>query len=318
VRLAIAPLVALLAALALGLAEAARAADAEPTAVALLPLLGDVDADERASIEAALRGALDAVPGVALQPRAQTAASLATAADAGVGCSFEGLSCQANMGLLAGVAKIVVARARAEWASSRVELRVLDVVAAQVDRETAIDVPKEQASLALLLRGAALSLFAPEQTGALLVVAEPRAVLFLDGVELRAERRAKPIEGLAPGEHTVELRAEGPPTRVVANVVAGEMARLEVPTPAGEASTSVDAAPEGSSLGLGAILAISGGAVMVGAGAGAGVVALVLEQPVERDPREALRFTGVALLATGLVGAAVGAAGVGLMLGAGL
>ena len=287
---------------------AARAEGA--SSLALLPIVApDLGTAERAQLAALIRAELSVVPGIALQDDDVTQGNLATAKNVGAGCSFESLSCQANMGLVTGVDRAVIARASPSWSATLLELRLLDVVGASIERETMARLPKDAALLPTVLRGAVLRLLTPISTGALQIDGAARPTVFLDGVQLDPSATAQPVEGLAPGTHTVELRAD---ERVLDTRTAVVTPATVVHVAFGAPGEEARRFPAEGGLRAGPIVVATGATVLALAGAGAGGLAWALEQPIERDTRTALRVTGLSLLATSAVGAAVTLAGVGV------
>ncbi|MCC7074814.1 MAG: hypothetical protein IT383_26120 [Deltaproteobacteria bacterium] len=285
----------------------ARAAHAEAQTGAVLPIMApDLLEPQKRAIEERIRK-LAGESGLRLQPAAETRKGIDQAKKAGALCSLESAACQAQMGVLLGATTVIVARVASDWAGDRLELRLLDALRGSTIREAAHLLPKEAELRERVIDGVILAALAPEKTGSLDLKAGAGTVL-LDGVALDAAAARARIEGLAPGPHVVELRAEGKvPARQQVVIKSGTSAALtlgeiksEVPPPA--------PAPREPSL---APWLVGGGAVIAAAaGATAGGLQAALEySAMERGTRDTLRVTGIGMLGATAVGVVV--AGVG-------
>lgn len=291
-----------------------EAASAAP-ALAVLPPTGD--APER--LEGALREEIEALGSHAVQPGDTTRAHVQSARDLGLSCAVDDVACLAKLGILAEVQWVVPSRVRRGDRGALLEVVLIDVQAA-VERARvtrALDGPVDDVA-----RAASLLLLAPDKAaGSLVVEVSPSgAALALDDKPLGTAPLPGPIEGLAPGEHTLAVSHHG---------YREERRTFTVPV-AGAATLTVtldeeapDNAPgdELSPLVLaGGITAAVGGAVALAAGLGAIPLDLYASDPKNNpDPkREALVLTGQGLVISAVAGGVVlltGAtvAGVGLL-----
>ena len=311
-RGALVPVVLLMGALAM-----ASAAHAETYSAALLPLMApDLLEPQKRAIDERFR-AIAADNGIALQPAAATASGIEMAKKAGAACNLESLACQAQMGVLLGTKQVIVARVASDWAGDRLELRLLDALRGTTLREATQLLPKDADLRARVADGVILAVLAPKKTGSLTLTAGEGS-LFLDGVALTAQAAKAKIDGLAPGPHDVELRAEGRPAqhkRVA--VIGGETVAVAIGAPAAASSTTTTttttrgpnaATDDRSSLAL--WLVGGGAAVAAAAGAGAGGLQAALEySSMERPTRSALQITGISLLGATAIGVVVASAG---------
>ncbi len=287
--------------LPLVVAGSARGEDRGLPTLALLPVVADeVPEAEREAVSAAIRAEAERIGRFDVQPRDVTQANLTSAQQVGVACAFEALSCQASMGLLTGVDKLLVGRLVPEWSSSRLALRLVDVVAGTSEREAAQALAKSEPGRAVAIRGAVLAALAPDSTGSIVLDAAPRATFAIDGVVVPRAPVGEPLRGLAPGPHEVVVDDV---TRIVV-VVSGETAHV-----AGVGA--IAAAPGGGGAAWAPWVAGGGAALALAGGAGAAGVALALETPIDHGARQAVRATGGGLLVATAVG--VVAAGIGVV-----
>lgn len=293
----------------------AKGAGAEPQTAALLPIMApDLLEPQKRAIEERIRTlALD--HGLVLQPAAETRKGIEQAKKAGAACSLESLACQAQIGVLVGASLVIVARVASDWAGDRLELRLLDALRGSTVREAAHLLPKEAELRERTIDGVILSVLAPQKAGSLDLNAGPGAVT-LDGVPLDPKAARARIEGLAPGPHVVELRAEGQePKRETVVIQSGQTAALALGVVKEEAPPPPPPAPAEPGI---APWLVGGGAVLAAAaGATAGGLQAALEySAMERGTRDALRITGISLLGATAVGAIVAGVG-GVMMATG-
>jgi hypothetical protein len=290
--------------LALAVAAEARA---EGPAAALLPIVApDLLEPQKRQIADRIR-ATAADDGLVLQSAADTASGIEQARKAGAACNAESLACQAQLGVLLGVKEVLVARVASDWTGDRLELRLLDAVRGQTVRETTQALPKDGARRDRVLEGAILRVIAPARTGAILVDVPPGASLQVDGVAVVVNDPPLTLEGLAPGEHELELGKVGDVKKRVV-VTAGQTSRVSLMT--GETGPDQPEPKPAEEAALWPWLLGGGAAVAALAGGAAGGLQAALEySAMERGQRAALQVTGIGLL--GATAAGVVVAGVG-------
>lgn len=284
------------------LVAAIGSTNARADGAALLPIMApDLLEPQKRALDERIR-AVAAENGIALQPATETARSIEDAKKAGAACNIESLACQAQMGVLLGTDQVIVAHVASDWAGDRLELRLLDALRGSTLREAARILPKDPALRTRVMDGVILAVLAPKKAGALSVLGNGGPV-FLDGVAVASPEL---VDALAPGEHDLEVRAEGKPVnkqQIV--VVSGETTTLDLGEKDGALVTPP---PATTSTGL---WLVGGGAVLAAAaGASAGGLQAALEYaPMERGTRGALQIAGVSLLGATAVGVVVAGAG---------
>lgn len=287
----------------------ALGARAEAQTAALLPIMApDLLEPQKRAIEARIR-ALASESGVALQAAADTRKGIDQAKKAGAACNLESAACQAQIGVLLGATVVIVARVASDWAGDRLQLRLLDALRGSTVREAARLLPKEAELRERVIDGVILSVLAPTKTGSLDLKAGSGAVL-LDGVALDAAAAGTRIEGLAPGPHELELRAEGQaPLRQRVEIKSAQTTALTLGVIKDDAPAPPQKTPS-----LAPWLVGGGAALAAAAGATAGGLQAALEySAMERGTRDALQITGLSMLGATAVGVVVAGVG-GVML----
>jgi hypothetical protein len=200
-------MLALLSALVLAAGNVPPAHEARPV-VALLPLrpLG-VPAGLVNALQISLQNELSALPEVRLAPEKEVADQLRREND----CEAK-ISCAALAASRAGARQLIMGTASQLGDAFMIDLKLVDARSAQEIRRATYPVSGSQDALIDTLREAVVQLLAPSRfVGAMKidVPGYPGAELSLDGKPLGQTPLAKPIEGLAPGPHTVRVVAAG-------------------------------------------------------------------------------------------------------------
>jgi hypothetical protein len=200
-------MLALLSALVLAAGNVPPAYDARPV-VALLPLrpLG-VPAGLVNALQISLHNELSSLPEVRLAPEKEVADQLRRETD----CDAK-ISCAALAASRAGARQLIMGTASQLGDAFMIDLKLVDARSAQEIRRATYPVSGSQDALIDTLREAVVQLLAPSRfVGAMKidVPGYPGAELSLDGNPLGQTPLAKPIEGLAPGPHTVRVVAAG-------------------------------------------------------------------------------------------------------------
>lgn len=205
---------ALLVALALGLAVPLRARAATRLAIYPLQPLG-LPVSTVDSLDATLRARVERLPGVSLLARGRTVAQLSSGAGTlGIRCDGSP-DCLARLGKLLGVDEIIYGVASGLGGRTALDLKLVGVasggeirrVHATVGRQAA---QKGRSALIGGVREAAVRLLDPARwTGALELLTELRgAEVSIDGAP-RGKTPLDPIQGLAPGRHALRVTAPG-------------------------------------------------------------------------------------------------------------
>ena len=200
-------MIAALAALVLAAGNAPPARDAR-TIVALLPLrpLG-VPAELVRALQVTLHNELSALPETRLAPDKDLEEQLKREPD----CEAK-IACAALAASRAGARQLIMGTASQLGDAFMIDLKLIDARSALELRRATHPVSGTQDALIETLREAAVQLLAPARfVGAVKidVPGMPGALLFVDGKAAGSTPLARPIEGLAPGPHTVRVVAEG-------------------------------------------------------------------------------------------------------------
>jgi hypothetical protein len=291
---------------------ASQVARADTFGAALLPVMApDLLENQKRAIDTRIR-TIATDNGISLQPAADTARDIDKAKKAGAACNIESLACQAQMGVLLGTKKVIVAHIASDWAGDKLELRLLDALRGTTLAETTQLLPKDSPDgRNRAIDGAALRVLAPKKTGSIALKAGDGAIT-LDGIPLSVEQlKSGQIDGLAPGPHDLALKGtSGSPDDKKQVVVASG---ISMPLTLG--SPKEIAAPPPEEKSDLPVWLIGGGAVLAAAaGAGAGGLEGVLEtQSLERPTRGTIQATGIGLLGATAVGVIVAGTGGVLM-----
>jgi hypothetical protein len=194
-------------ALVLAAGNAAVVHDARPV-LALLPLrpLG-VPAGLVNALQVTLRNELSNLPEVRLASDKEVAEQLGHEPD----CEAK-ISCAAAAAGRAGARQLIMGTASQLGDASLIDLKLLDARSGQEVRRVTQPVSASQDALIERLHAAVVQLLAPARfTGAMKIEVPgvQGALLFVDGKPAGTTPMAKPIEGLAPGPHTVRVVANG-------------------------------------------------------------------------------------------------------------
>ena len=198
----------MLAALALLLAGGAQTPrDARPP-VALIPLraLG-VSAEVANALQTTLRNELSALPEAHILPEKEIAEALRKEPE----CDAH-LACAVAAAAKAGARQLVAGTASRLGNAVVIDLKLVDARSGLELRRATRAVTGSQDVLIDALRAAAVELLAPQRFVGSLRVEVPGvsgAMLFLDGRPVGQTPLPQPIEGLAPGQHTVRVADGG-------------------------------------------------------------------------------------------------------------
>lgn len=196
-----------LAALVLAAGNAPGVHDTRPV-LALLPLrsLGVPPALVNA-LQVTLRNELSNLPEVRLASDKEVADQLRHEDD----CEAK-IPCAAAAAGRAGARQLIMGTASQLGDASMIDLKLLDARSAQEVRRVTHPVSGSQDALIERLHAAAVQLLAPARFVGAMKIEVPGvsgALLFVDGKPAGSTPMAKPIEGLAPGPHTVRVVANG-------------------------------------------------------------------------------------------------------------
>jgi len=181
--------------------------DARPQ-VALVPLraLG-VPADMVHALQATLRNELSALPEARLLPEKDVAEALKREPD----CDAH-ITCAIAAAAKAGARQLIAGTASQLGNAYIVDLMLLDARSGQELRRASHPVSGSQDVLIDMVRSTAVELLAPQRYVGSLRVEVPGvlgALLFIDGKPAGETPMQKPIEGLAPGQHTLRVADRG-------------------------------------------------------------------------------------------------------------
>lgn len=196
-----------LAALVLAAGNAPPVRDGRPV-VALLPLrpLGVPEGVAHA-LQVTLRNELSGLPETRLAADKDVEDQLKREPD----CEAK-IACAALAASRAGARQLIIGTASQLGDAFMIDLKLIDARSAQEIRRSTHPVSGSQDALIDTLREAVVQLLAPARfVGAVRidVPGVPGALLFVDGNPVGSAPLAKPIDGLAPGPHTVRVVAEG-------------------------------------------------------------------------------------------------------------
>ena len=174
--------------------------------VALIPLrpLG-VPPDMVQALHVTLRNELSALPEAKLAPEKEVAAELRREPD----CEAK-IACAALAASRAGARELIIGTASQLGDAYMIDLKLLDARSAVELRRTTKPVSGSPDALIDTLREAVVQLLAPARFVGAMHIDVPGvagAALFVDGKQVGTTPLATPIEGLAPGPHTVRVVA---------------------------------------------------------------------------------------------------------------
>lgn len=200
-------MLAALAALVLATGSAAPARDTRPV-VALLPLraLG-VPQEVVRALQVTLRNELSALPEARLAPEKELDDQLHREPE----CEGH-IACAAQAASRSGARQLIVGTVSQLGDAFMIDLKLLDARSTQELRRATHPVSGSQDALIQTLRESAVQLLAPARFVGAVNIEVPGlagALLFVDGKPAGTTPLQKPIEGLAPGPHTVRVVAGG-------------------------------------------------------------------------------------------------------------
>jgi len=180
----------------------------ERPVVALIPLhpLG-VPPELVRALQVTLRNELTALPEARLASEKELAEQLKREPD----CDAK-IACAALAASRAGARELIMGTASQLGDAYMIDLKLLDARSANELRRSTHPVSGSPDALIDTLREAVVQLLAPSRFVGAMKIEVPGvagAMLFVDGKQVGATPLAKPIEGLAPGPHTVRVVAEG-------------------------------------------------------------------------------------------------------------
>jgi hypothetical protein len=223
----------------LGLLCAFDAAAAGSVLIAPFPP-GTVRPGDAAALDDELRKQAAALPGVDLQPRAETKRHLQAMEGLGMSCHPDETRCLVELGTLAGVSRVISTQAVAEGTSMRVTLRLIDIAGNNELRRIAGRVERE--TLPTDVEGLATGLLLPSiYKGRLFVEADAGASVLVDGRKIGETPFSEPIE-VGAGSRTVRVDKPGfGPTEQVVIIPYKGTAEVEFslrPASGGEGATT--------------------------------------------------------------------------------